>query len=199
MVSCGILHIVFTAGPCLKDWHKSGRLLVSWQSEKRRWLHNSPGSNTPAWEWLMLTYHWPKDVMWPSLQRPCSSDEEVTPWTQQFFIILKDGFYHLECSSHAHAHKHRFSSVQPLHHVWLFVTSACQATPYITNSLGLPKPMSIELVMPSNPLILCLTPLLPPAIFPSIRVFSNESVLPIRWPKSWSFSFRISPFNKFQD
>jgi len=73
--------------------------------------------------------------------------------------------------------------------------AACQASLSITNSRSLPKPMSIELVMPSNHLILC-HPLLPPSIFPSIRVFSNESALRIRWPKYWSFSFNISPSNE---
>ena len=67
--------------------------------------------------------------------------------------------------------------------------------PSITNSWSLLKLMSIELVMPSNHLILC-QPLLPSSIFPSIRVFSNESVLRIRWPKYWSFSFNISPSNE---
>ena len=67
----------------------------------------------------------------------------------------------------------------------------------ITNSQSLLKLMSIESVMPSNHLILCRPLLLPPSIFPSIRVFSNESVLPIRWPKYWSFSFNISPSNEY--
>ena len=66
----------------------------------------------------------------------------------------------------------------------------------ITNSRSSPKPMSIELVMPSNSLILCHPLLLPPSVFPSIRVFSNESVLHVRWPKYWSFSFNISPSNE---
>ena len=90
---------------------------------------------------------------------------------------------------------HEFSSVQSLSHVPLFVTpwiTAHQASLSITNSWSLPKLISIELVMPSNHLILC-RPLLPPSIFPSIRVFPNESTLRIRWPKSWSFSFNISP------
>ena len=65
-----------------------------------------------------------------------------------------------------------------------------------TNSWSLPKLMSIELVMPSNHLILCCPLLLPPSIFPSIRVISNESVLRIKWPKYWSFSFSISPSNE---
>ena len=72
-----------------------------------------------------------------------------------------------------------------------------QASLSITNSQSLLKLMSIELVMPSNHLILCHPLLLPPSIFPSIRVFSNESVLHIRWPKYWSFSFSISTFNEY--
>ena len=88
------------------------------------------------------------------------------------------------------------SSVQSLSRVWLFATpwiAARQASLTITNSRSLLKLMSIESVMPSNYLILCHPLLLPPSIFPSIRVFSNESVLRIRWPKYWSFSFSISP------
>ena len=92
-----------------------------------------------------------------------------------------------------------FSSVQALSCVWLFVmpwTAACQAFLSITNSRSSPKSMSIELVMPFNHLILCYLPLFLPSIFPSIRVFSNESDLHIRWPKYWSFSFNISPSNE---
>ena len=90
-------------------------------------------------------------------------------------------------------------SVQSLSHVWLFVTpwtAAHQASLSITNSQSPPKPMSIESVMPSNHLILCCPLLLLPSIFPRIRVFSNESVLHMRWPKYWSFSFSISPSNE---
>ena len=76
-------------------------------------------------------------------------------------------------------------------------TAACQVSLSITNSQSLLKLMSIESVMPSNHLILCCPRLLPPSIFPSIRVFSNESVLHIRWPKYWSFSFNISPSNEY--
>ena len=76
-------------------------------------------------------------------------------------------------------------------------TAARQASLSITNSQSLLKLMSIESVMPSNHLILCHPRLLLPSIFPSIRVFSNESVLCIRWPKYWSFSFSISPSNKY--
>ena len=92
-----------------------------------------------------------------------------------------------------------FSSVQLLSHVWLFVTpwtAAHQASLSITNSWSLLKLISIESVMPSNHLVLCCHLLLPPSIFPSIRVFSNESVLHIRWPKYWSFSFSIRPSNE---
>ena len=91
----------------------------------------------------------------------------------------------------------QFSSVQSLSCVLLFVTpwtAACQASLSITNSQSSLKPTtSIELVMPSSHLILCCPLLLLPSIFPSIRVFSNESALRIRWPKYWSFSFNISP------
>ena len=75
-------------------------------------------------------------------------------------------------------------------------TAACQASLFITNSRSLLKLMFIELVMPSNNLILCRPLLLPPSIFPSIWVFSNESALHIRWPKYWSLSFSISPSNE---
>ena len=92
------------------------------------------------------------------------------------------------------------SSVQSLSRVRLFVTpwtAACQASLPITNYLSLLKLMSTELVMPFNHLILCGPLLLLPSIFPSIRVFSNESVLRIGWPKYWSFSFSISSSNEY--
>ena len=94
----------------------------------------------------------------------------------------------------------RFSSVQSLSRVQLFATpwtAACQASLSITNSRSPPKLMSIESVMPSKHLILCRPLLLPPSIFLSIRVFSSESVLCIRWPKYWSFSFSITPSNEY--
>ena len=93
------------------------------------------------------------------------------------------------------------TSVQSLSCVQLFATlwnAACQASLSITNSQSLFKRMSIESVMPSNYLILCY-PLLLPSIFPSTRVFSNESVLCIRWPKYWSFTFSISPSNEYSE
>ena len=93
----------------------------------------------------------------------------------------------------------QFSSVQLLSHVWLFATlwiAARQASLSITNSRSLLKLMSIELVMPSSHLVLCCPLLLLHPIPPSIRIFSNESALRMRWPKYWSFSFSISPSNE---
>ena len=75
-------------------------------------------------------------------------------------------------------------------------TAACQASLSNTNTQSLLKLMSVELVLPSNHLILCSLHLLPPSVFTSIRVFSNESALHIRWPKNWSFSFNISPYSE---
>ena len=94
----------------------------------------------------------------------------------------------------------QFSSVPSLSRVWLFATpwtAACQAFLFITSSQSLLKLMSIESVIPSNHLILCRSLLLLPSVFPSIRVFSNESVLHIRWPKYWCFSFSISPSSEY--
>ena len=98
--------------------------------------------------------------------------------------------------------KESISLVQWLSWIWLFAnqwTAAPQSSLSITNSWGLFKLMSIESVMPSSYRILCRPLIHPPSIFPSIRVFSNESVLRMRWPKYWSFSFNISPSNEFQD
>ena len=94
----------------------------------------------------------------------------------------------------------QLSSVQSLSHVRLFTipwTAARQASLSINNSRSSLKLVFVESVIPSNHLILCCPLLLPPSIFPSIRVFSNESILHIRWPKYWSFSFSISPSNEY--
>ena len=112
--------------------------------------------------------------------------------------------------THTHTHTHTqwfrihssVSSLQSLSHVRLFVTpwiATRQASLSITNSRSLLKLMSIELVMPSNHLILCHPLLLLPSIFPSIKVFSKETVLCIRWPKYWSFSFSISPSDEYSE
>ena len=113
-----------------------------------------------------------------SCHSPCINNEFVKfiLWFYYFFLL--------------------FSSVQSLSCVWLFVTTwtaAHQTSLSITNSWSPPKPMSIELVMPSNHLILCRPLLLLSLIIPRIKVFSNDSALCIRWPKYWSFSFNISP------
>ena len=99
----------------------------------------------------------------------------VTPWQQRLFSVQ-------------FSHVHLFATP------W---TAARQASLSITNCRSLPKPMSVESVMPSSHLILCRPLLLLPSIFPSIRVFSNESALRIRWRKDWSFSFSISPSNSY--
>ena len=93
-----------------------------------------------------------------------------------------------------------FVAVQSLRGVWVFAnpwTAACQASLPFTVSQSLLKLMTVELMMPSNHLILCHPVLLLPSVFPSISVFSNESTLRIRWPKYWSFSFSISPSNEY--
>ena len=127
-------------------------------------------------------------------KRPYSIKSKYEGWKIRCQIY--NGYIHTQrekCSSF------QFSSVQSLSHIQLFATpwtAARQASLSITNSWSPPKPISIESVMPSNHLILCLPLRLLPSIFPSIRVFSNESALCIRWPKYWSFSFSISPSNE---
>ena len=121
----------------------------------------------------------------------------------------QEGFYTFccaSCSTFANHGKHfsndvqnKFSLVQLFSSVPLFATpwiTACQAFLSITSSQSLPKPMCIELVMPSSHLILCHSLLLLPSIPPSIRVFSNESTFCMRWPKYWCFSLSISPSNE---
>ena len=121
----------------------------------------------------------------------------------QSSLIQSDDFDIQIQSSHLlfnnHITAHQFSSVQLFSHVQLFVTPctiALQTSLSITSSWSLLKLVSIESMMPSNHLIPCCPLPLLPSIFPSIRVFSSESVLCIRWPKYWSFSFNISPSNE---
>ena len=132
-------------------------------------------------EWVAISY---------SRESPQPRD-----WTWIFFLLHWQAdslpLYHLGSPF--------IGSVQLLSHVQLFVnpcTAACQASLFITNSQSMLKLPSIESVIPSNHLILC-GPLLLPSIFPSIRVFSDESVLCIKWPKYWSFSFSIGPSNEY--
>ena len=121
-----------------------------------------------------------------------------TPWKESY----DQPRLHIKKQRHYFVNKgpsSQFSSVQSLIRVWLFVTpwtTVHQASLSITNSQSPPKRISIESVMSSNHLILCCPLLLLPSIFPSIKVFSNESALGIRWPKYWSFSFNISPTNE---
>ena len=140
-----------------------------------------------------------------------------SPWTEEPGGLLRAHILHLMCSDPSWLWVTenmkskatdkggfswlctlQFSSVQSLSHVWLFATpwiAAHQASLSITNSQSLLKPLSIESVMPSSHLILCRPLLLLPPIPPSIRVFSRESTLGMRWPKYWSFSFSNSPSN----
>ena len=113
----------------------------------------------------------------------------------EYYLVKKEKKEILHLQPHKWTWR-KFSSVQWLSCLRLFVTpwtAALQASLSITNSRSLPKHMSIELVMPSSHLILCCPLVLLPSIFPSIRLFSNESALRMRWPKYWSFSFNISP------
>ena len=133
-----------------------------------------------------MTQKWRYDTIWPMRLKCQLSGPYEKETSSCFESATCRGIF-----SRGH-----YGSVQLLSRVQLFETlwtAACQASLSITNSWSPPKPMSIESVMPSNHLILCCPLLLLPSIFPSIRVFSNESALHIRWPKYWSFSFTISP------
>ena len=127
---------------------------------------------------------------------------KVSPWSSSCWLHSRDVMnllYFILVLSWYFRGSIIWGSVQSLSHVRLFATpwtAAHQAALSITNSWSPPKPMSIESMMPSNHLILCCPLLLLPSIFPSIRVFSNESALCIRWPKYWSFSFNIIPSNE---
>ena len=140
----------------------------------------------------------PRQEYWNGLPFPSPGDlpDPGIKIKSLTFPVLIGGF--LTTSATWEAPVNYISSVQLLSHVQLFATpwtATHQASLSITNSQSLLKLMSIKSVMPSNHLILC-RPLLPPSIFPSIKVFSDESVLRIRWPKYWSFSFSISPSNE---
>ena len=121
-------------------------------------------------------------------------------FTETREIFLKHKYNYIVFPALKSSVTFHFSSVQSLSCVQLFVTpwiTTCQTSLSITNSLSLPKPMSIESVTPSNHLILCRPLLLLPSIFPSIKVFSNESAPHIGWPKYWCFSFSISSSNEY--
>ena len=146
--------------------------------------------------WAPLSMGFPSQEYWSGFPFPSPGDLP-NPGTKPESPALACRFFTL---SHQESPWTSIISVQSLSHVQLFVIpriAACQASLSITNSQSLLKLMSIEMVMPSNHLILCHPLLLPPSIFPSIRVFSSESVLRIRWPKYWSFSFTFSPSNEY--
>ena len=145
-----------------------------------------------------LLAHWAQVTFLLSLNLNCliwkRTIKCLTALLERLSIIPKSTY--LLCLLHGL----KLSSVQSLSHVWLFetpCTAACQVSLSITNSQSLFKLMSIESEMPSNHLILCRPLLLLLSVFPSIRGFSNESVLRIRWPKYWSFTFNISPSNEY--
>ena len=127
------------------------------------------------------------------METPSSTLAWKIPWTEEPIGLQSMGLKESDMTK-------QLSSIQSLSHVQLSATpctAACQASVSITNSRNLLKLMSMESVMLSNHLILCHPLLLLPSIFPRIRVFSNESVLRIRWPKYWSFIFLISPSNEY--
>ena len=133
--------------------------------------------------------------------------QRILIWETTLKVLYIKKYGCIQCSMQKLIYSFQFSSVQSLSCDWLFAmclstlqcswTAAHQASLSITNSQSLLKLISIESVMPFNHLILCHPLLHPPSIFPIIRVFSNESVLCIRWPKYWSFSFSISPSNEY--
>ena len=143
-------------------------------------VHCFLSRSADSWCSFLTTFHY------------CNQAGPYGAWGQAFLHIL--------CFSFSLKHLENSRSVQSLNRVWLFAApwpTAQQASLSITNSWSLLKLMSIELVMPSNHLILCHPLLLLPSVIPSIRVFSNESVLHISWPEYWSFSFSISPSNEY--
>ena len=148
---------------------------------------------------------WSQAVLLTALRPSFLSVIYITTFERKSFDMKSDRFlfgnllkslFSFINSVNCYVQLSQYSSLQSLSRVQLFETpwtTAHQTSLFITSSQNLPKPMSIELVMPSNHFILCRPLLLLPSIFPSIRVFSNESALCIRWPKYWSFSFTISP------
>ena len=146
-----------------------------------------------VWDPIYKSFHW-------MYYKGAKRKKNCTWWNLKRYECLSEHNGHrIEKQWDVQKPRHQFSSVQSLSHVWLFVTpwiAARQASLSITSSWSSLKLMSIEPVMPSSHLILCHPFLLLPTISPSIRVFSNESTLRIRWPKYWSFSFSISPSNE---
>ena len=149
--------------------------------------------------WSGLPFPSPEDLPDPEILPTEGSNMGLLHCRQILYHLSHQGI--LLNVTHEHLKMSiQFGSVQSLNCVQLFATpwtAAHQASLSFTNSWGLLKLMSIKSVMPSNHLILCCPLLLLPSVFPSIKVFSKESVLHIRWPKYWSFSFSISPSNEY--
>ena len=173
-------------------------LFIVWSTSGMPWI-DVPRS-TRHWSFLPVPSYKPNwgQSAFPTLGCTLSYRSQRPPFVTKVSLV----FYENSPLFYIKNFQQRFyltiSSVQSLSHVWLFATpgiTACQASLSITNSQSSPKLMSIESVMASSHLILC-HPLLLPQIPPSIRVFSNESTLRMRWPKFWSFSFSISPSNE---
>ena len=172
---------------------------MEWGKEPYMWIYSDIyvyiNSNILA-TWCEEPTHWKRPWCLERLQAGREGDDRgwngwIASKTQWIWVWVNQGDGKGQGS---------LSSVQSCSRVQLFVTpwtGACQASLFITNTQSLLKLMSIESVMPSNHLIFCFSPLLPPSVFLSIRVFSNESVLHIRWPKYWSLSFSISPSSEY--
>ena len=142
----------------------------------------------------------PSHQLFPQPSKLLPSDAYVAPALPTGIQVCVQGRFLIQAATRPSPRLSQFSSVQSLHHVRLFATpwtAARQASLSFTNFWSLLKLMSIASEMPSNHLILRCPLILSLSIFPSIRVFSNESVLHSRWPKYWSFSFSISPPNEY--
>ena len=184
-------HFFVTYFPCLIE---ISCIILNYQPEVQRYrFYLSPECHPHSY--IQISHEWHKVPQTLGLSLPFhffshQNSDLLYVWNSIYFHC-----YHSNYSSQM-PYLVILSSVQLLSRVWLFATpwiTALQASLSITNSRSPSKPISIESAMPSNHLILCRPLLLLPSIFPSIRVFTNESALRIRWPKYWSFSFNISP------
>ena len=191
--------------------------MFSWPNCWRGWLHYTlswKGFFSDSWESIKIVLKKNSWVMncliYPSILSKGTESQRIEKTsTENGFLVSLEALYFIEFVSellffispfYFFSGMHLPFSVQPLSHVWLFVTpftAALRASLSITNSQSLLKLMSVQSVMLSNHLILCRPLLLLPSVFPSIGVFPNESALRIRWPKYWSFSFSISPSNEY--
>ena len=168
-------------------WFPVESKFCPWILDPLPWPYHHP----LLWHWILPLNCRPQNGILMQIDLLLRAIGLLTTWTRALWTGL---------ASIIEGTSVQFTSVQSLSRVWLFVTPwtvAHQASLSITNSRNLPKLMSTESVMPTNHLILCHPLLLSPSVFPSIRVFLNESALCIRWPKYWSFSFNINPSNEY--